>query len=302
MSSWRTVWSAWVAVVVASMVIPAVHGGCTLASGMIEHGGGRFEWYVPSTDVSLLPLVVVWHGIASNPTQIEEKTQFKLLADEHGVAVVYPVGVGTPPSFNGAGCCSAWSIGTERDDVAFAREIIVHVSETHACVDPHAVFTAGFSNGGFMSHRLACEAGFRLDGRPWFRAFASHSGLRGAQYVCPHGQGRVPYLAFHADDDAVVGIDGSGLVGTPFTPLSYLTGDWVVRNGCLHQPLVHNASATTTCTDWGSCGVLVCVVHGLRHNWSGDPRLRASRPDDLHASRTIVDFFLGVLDPRREKS
>ena len=39
----------------------------------------------------------------------------------------------------------------------FTRAMVAYVAEL-ACVDPDRIFSAGYSNGGYMSYRLACEA------------------------------------------------------------------------------------------------------------------------------------------------
>jgi pimeloyl-ACP methyl ester carboxylesterase len=52
-------------------------------------------------------------------------------------------------------CCNLDGLAV--DDVAYLRAVIRDVSARHA-VDPRRVFIVGHSNGGFMAHRMACEA------------------------------------------------------------------------------------------------------------------------------------------------
>ena len=79
-----------------------------------------------------------------------------------------------------------------------------------------------------MSHLLACEAGFQANGKPWFKAFATLSGLMGGSYTCPHTQGKVPFMTFHGDDDNIVGIDGRGTLNMIFKSLSVVVAEWTV--------------------------------------------------------------------------
>src|SRR5260370_26596224 len=59
-------------------------------------------------------------------------------------------------SWNGGACCgNAQSMGL--DDVALIRAIFDAVG-SHVNIDRGRVFTTGFSNGGYLSYRLACDA------------------------------------------------------------------------------------------------------------------------------------------------
>ena len=49
---------------------------------------------------------------------------------------------------------------------------MVEFLQARVCVDPELVFTNGFSNGGFMSYRLACEASDLVPGGPADRGTA----------------------------------------------------------------------------------------------------------------------------------
>ena len=79
-------------------------------------------------------------------------------------------------------CCDGGKSG-EDDDVAYLTEL---VAEARSIVGSGAVYVFGYSNGGFMSHHLACK------GLPGLRAVASLAGhelRRGLQL-----RGRTPRL------------------------------------------------------------------------------------------------------------
>ena len=58
---------------------------------------------------------------------------------------------------NGGGCCSSACGAHLIDDVAFARALVSAVASL-VPVDRSRVYSTGFSNGGFMSYRLGCQA------------------------------------------------------------------------------------------------------------------------------------------------
>ncbi len=116
----------------------------------------KFLLFVPAGASRALPVVVVLHGGGSNAVQMERYTQFDELAQREGFIAVYPDAV-----------AGNWNDGRKNnfiksqreniDDVKFIRAVVDEVAKEHA-IDRSRVFVTGISNGGIMSHRLACEA------------------------------------------------------------------------------------------------------------------------------------------------
>ncbi|MBX7081979.1 MAG: hypothetical protein K1X88_22425, partial [Nannocystaceae bacterium] len=125
---------------------------------MIEHDGimRRYNLYVPAgLDGSVAaPLVINLHGYTSNAAQQQLFSQFDPVADANGLVVAYPEG--TDASWNAGTCCGT-AVTNDVDDVGFVLAVIADV-KARTCIDPKRVYATGMSNGGFMSHRLACEA------------------------------------------------------------------------------------------------------------------------------------------------
>ena len=116
----------------------------------------RFSVYVPA---SLLtgepaPLIVDFHGNGSSGAGEARSSGWKEKADEEGFVVAFPDGVGN--GWNVGNCCGQ-ALDQNIDDVGFARAVVETVSEG-ICIDPKRVYAAGMSNGGGLTHRLACEA------------------------------------------------------------------------------------------------------------------------------------------------
>ena len=115
-----------------------------------------------------VPLVLDFHGFQNNATIQAGVSGWRSLADSENFIVVYPLGlfgrpeapeIDTPygPSFNGGPLCCGNAALRRIDDVGFARAIVQAVA-AEANVDRARVYVTGLSNGGYMSHRLACEA------------------------------------------------------------------------------------------------------------------------------------------------
>jgi polyhydroxybutyrate depolymerase len=75
------------------------------------------------------------------------------LAGLNDAVVAYPDGVGH--SWDAGGCCGV-AVQEHLDDVQFILAVVADV-ERRVPIDPARVAVTGFSNGGLMSYRLACQ-------------------------------------------------------------------------------------------------------------------------------------------------
>ena len=129
----------------------------TLSFGGVER---NYRVYVPAKLGEPAPVLVVLHGYFQDAARMEATTGKGIyqLADVAGALVVYPNGVGT--HWNAAPATEQPSEGSDKrnvDDVGFLRTLVASIGQGYS-VDPERVFVAGFSNGGQMALRLACEA------------------------------------------------------------------------------------------------------------------------------------------------
>ncbi len=106
----------------------------------------------------LVPLVLVFHGYTETAQQIEQISQMTPVAEKNGLVVVYPQGINT--SWNAGNCCGSGS-ATKRPDVQFVVDLL-DALEKQLCIDKKRIYSAGFSNGGMLSNRLACELSDRI--------------------------------------------------------------------------------------------------------------------------------------------
>jgi poly(3-hydroxybutyrate) depolymerase len=152
------------------------------------------------------PLVVALHGLAHTPTSMAAQTGLTAFADAHGFTVAYGGGTGGG-RWNAGSCCGPPAAGNV-DDVGYLRHLVAD-AVTRTRVDPARVYVVGYSNGGMMAFRAACEAP---------DVFAAAAVVAGALLVdCPAG---ADVLHLHSlTDRSVPYWGGVGYEGVSFPPV-----------------------------------------------------------------------------------
>ncbi len=226
------------------------------------------------------PVVFNMHGFMSNSWEQVMFSGMNDAADVNGFVALYPDGLAS--SWNAGSCCGT-SAATGVDDVGFLRAVASDLS-MRLCVDPVRLYATGMSNGGYMSHRLACEA------NDLFAAFAPVAGAMGIEGCAP---GRpVPIIAYHGLEDPLVAYDDgrSAIDGAD---------GWVIRNGCTGDP-TWAAYGDSYCEIWETCagGVRtgICTLDPMGHCWPGGSStlcLPFIGPfnDDIPANQHMWTFF-----------
>jgi len=136
---------------------PGDTSGITITVGTLAR---TYDVHVPPgyDGTVAVPLVLDLHGYSGTGSIEATLSHWAAVADAQGFIVAFPNGYGPvgQMSWNSGTCCDpAKAAGV--DDVAFMRAIVADVG-ANAHVDLRRVYVTGLSNGGFMSHRLACEA------------------------------------------------------------------------------------------------------------------------------------------------
>jgi polyhydroxybutyrate depolymerase len=249
-------------------------------------------------------LVLNFHGFTSNGAQQEMVSKMSVKADEKSFIVAYPDGPGS--SWNAGTCCGEARKG-QRDDVGATKELLSAISAQY-CVDPTRVFATGFSNGGFLSNRLACEMS------DTFAAVASGSGVLGlAETDCKPSR-PVPYLHIHGTSDEIVPYEGGkpspigflsepllggiidGIAGT-FRSVDSTMAFWRNSNKCTGEPQKVFEKDDTLCQEWAQCGggaaVKLCTVKGMGHQWPGgfQSPMGGAYSRTITATDVIYEFF-----------
>ena len=116
------------------------------------------------------PLVIMLHGYGQNAESFRLSCGFEKDACQAGYTVVYVTGAKSSGDATGA---TGWNSGvgdSDNPDVAFLKAFADYIHEKYK-TDKDRVYAVGFSNGAFMTHRLALEAG------DTFSAVVSVSGM-----------------------------------------------------------------------------------------------------------------------------
>ena len=235
--------------------------------------------YLPANYDSLtsLPLVFALHGFTNSAEEIEERSQFNIIADTAGFIVCYPNGVDRAWNVG-------WQFGSRADDVGFINAMIDSFILNHK-VDPNRIYSTGFSNGGFMSYRLACELNERI------AAVASVAGGFAPDYFenCdPHRA--VPVMQIHGTFDIIVPINGAPGITIP---IDDVVDFWVENNSCEADFEETEITESVVMRDWLECEPVSTVKYFIidrgSHSWPGSEGLGINK--DINASEEIWHFF-----------
>ncbi|MES2567941.1 MAG: T9SS type A sorting domain-containing protein [Bacteroidota bacterium] len=253
-----------------------------------------YRLYVPAiyTGATARPLILNLHGYTSNALQQQQYTNFKPIADTANFLMVYPQGTkdGSNQPYWNAGFST-----TQVNDIAFLSALIDSLDLTYN-INLNRVYSTGMSNGGFMSHTLACELSNRIT------AIASVTGgIFTTQYGSNcHPTRPVPVMQIHGTADATVPYAGNMSQG--MMPIDSVVRYWRKKNGCNPTATfsnVPNTSTTDGCTaehylySGGNSGSTVELfkIIGGGHTWPGFPFGGSGTNMDINASKEIWRFF-----------
>ena len=254
-----------------------------------------FLLHLPPGTRRAVPLLLAFHGYLANANVLEYASGLDAVADRHGWAVAYANGTGPMRfaglSWNAVTCCGA----AERrriDDVGFARSL-VDALVAAGVADRDRVYASGFSAGGMLALRLACQPDAFVAG------VADVAGAM-PDTVC-QGRRAVPVLLVRGADDDELRADHrdhqrrnrNGYAVSFAGALRY----WSRRNGCAIRPTrdssaTHVEVAATDCPPGRD--VREFVVAGQAHAWPGGrkPWVRSPAPArGVDASERIIAFF-----------
>ncbi|MCS6797613.1 MAG: polyhydroxybutyrate depolymerase [Myxococcota bacterium] len=270
--------------------------------GTLTHGGRERTFLVrvpPGARAGEpLPVVVVLHGGFGSGAGIASTSGFDDLADREGFVAVFPDGTGAIRTWNGGVCCGS-AVRENVDDVGFLVALVEHLGET-LCLDRRRVYATGISNGGFLAHRVGCEASHR------FVAIAAVAGPEGSPRCEPTRP--VGVLHIHGTRDAHApwdGGEGCGRAGIVFPSVPDTMERWRRRNGCSVATRRVLEQGNGRCDAYEGCApggaTVLCAVVDGGHSWpGGDPppaRSDERCPDDgphsttFDATAVIWSFF-----------
>ena len=259
------------------------------AGGVPRH----FLLHVPrnATGRGRLPLVLMLHGHGSTAKGFAKGTAMNATADAAGFYVAYLEG--TKGSTGGqawnSGISPALQIGV--DDVAFVRAVVARLQKQHH-VDPRRVYAAGFSNGAFMTHRLAAELPGLLAAVAVVAGTVGTYQDDGELARIPDPKSPVPVLIIHGEQDPAVRYDGGQGAGPiDALPVADAVDLWTRADGCVDSPTpTPTPDGKVVVTGYTQCDRgtevrLFTLVDGT-HQW---PTLQ--NQSRLAANDAIWEFF-----------
>ncbi|MCB1317658.1 MAG: hypothetical protein KDK27_16955 [Leptospiraceae bacterium] len=245
-----------------------------------------------------LPLVFVLHGGGGGRVDTyDDSTGWRAKGAAEGAIIVYPYGTGRLSDYRlltwNAGNCCGYAFENNVDDVQFFRELIRFATD-RLPVDAKRIYATGISNGGMMSHRLACELSDKI---------AAIGPVVGAQNMpeC-HPDHPVSVIAIRGMQDGHVAYYGGPTVGADQNhrydrPAEYTLQFWKTANGCAGDVQKSEAGNVirevyADCRD-GSAVELISLKNG-KHAWPGGKKGWAFGDEptqDISATDEIWSFF-----------
>jgi polyhydroxybutyrate depolymerase len=114
-----------------------------------------YSVYMPDAAAGeALPVVVALHGRPGSGAGMARMSGLSAVAEEEGFIAVYPDGLNGEWKYFG-GILDDESLNTP-DDVAFLKALVDDLTARFE-IDAERVYLIGFSNGGFMTYRMACS-------------------------------------------------------------------------------------------------------------------------------------------------
>ena len=240
-----------------------------------------------------LPVVFNLHGITLSAQQQMDYSRMNQVADTAGFIVVYPNAV--EASWN----CGISYVTHNTNDVGFFSALIDTLA-SHYSIDKEKIYSCGFSLGGFMSHRLACELSNRI------AAIADVAGVM-AKSVFNNCKAlhSMPVLKIHGTADQIVPYNGA----YDWCSVQQTLNHWRSFNNCnppdtIAMPNLDTLDGCTVqkirysfCTD--SIQVFFLKVISGGHSWPGGDKQHlylswgtiGTTNADINASELIWNFF-----------
>lgn len=234
----------------------------TLALVPLGFTGRWYSLHVPAglTPGSKVPLMIDLHGAGESEDIAEVQTGWSQYADQQKFIVAYGQAQGTG---NGG---TFWNAYTENsNDTQYLKDVADDIAKKY-CVDPKRIYIEGFSNGGVMSQRAACDAAGK------FAAVASHAGAAPTTL----GAGCNPSRPIG------VWMDAGDQDGTQSTSEDEAArAMWLAKDSCPATP-IHTTDTYGVQDTYAGCAAGVQVVWRIltntNHEWP-----TGAAGDDLHS-------------------
>ena len=211
------------------------------------------------------PLILMLHGYSGTAESFRSQQHFEVQANARGYAVVYVTGAPDP---NDPTSGNGWDSGLGQagnPDTAFLKALAAYLQETYQ-LDRKSTYAVGFSNGAFMTHRLAMEAA------DTFSAVVSVAGMMPKQiWESRNAENTVGIFQITGEKDDVVPKNSDGSAKSAQAPaIEDVMDYWAESNGLDEQGSeeIGNGSQLTKYSGSGTQKqVWHLQVKNGRHSW-----------------------------------
>ena len=272
------------------------------------HGGKErtYKLYVPERLAENAPLLFVLHGMSMTSDWTYGRG-FNELADQHGFVVVYPQSLEKTiylTDFLGLRDLAwiavteivRWNAENEDErysgisDVDFLSKLARQLQQKYG-LDPKKTFVAGFSNGGYMSYTLMCQAG------DTFKGAGIVAGLMDgviADSCAPSGP--KPLIHLHGTADSIVPIEGDLPTPSAHDSVKY----FAKLNNATKEEIVGISENTTSYIyrpEGEGAEARFYSIEGFVHYWPGTPYIGKTEGKQIEdnsgisATALIWQFF-----------
>ncbi len=209
--------------------LTAVGMGTSRAAEVTFPGDRPFTVIVPDSysKSRAAPLILVLHGYTSSGDQTEEYLKLTAVAKTRGILYVHPDGTrdGSSNRFWNAtpACCNFYQ--SKVDDGEYLLSIINAVSKKYN-VDQKRIYVMGHSNGGFMTHHMACMYADRI------AAVASFSGATYFNSASCKPSKPISVLQIWGTDDETISYNGGQIFNNSYPGALATISAWAKLDKC----------------------------------------------------------------------
>ncbi len=284
-------------------------GAQSTISGSILHQNleRKFILHQPPTFSGEIPtpLLIVLHGGSGNAQSVQGFTNMNQVSNTYGFLALYPEGYAPaqPSGFSWADGRGTSADLAGIDDVGFINTLVDSLVADYN-IDTSRIYLCGFSNGGFMTQRIACQANRH------FAALASlGSTIDTALIAGCRPQRPIPMLFVMGTDDPFVPYNGGPMQEgvSPVVGIDSLVKFWKMNNGCQRflppeslpntEPSDNSTVTRFTFTDCAcDADVVQYRINNGGHTWPGVELpvyelIAGETNEDIQASVELWEFF-----------
>ena len=240
----------------------------------------RFMLFLPEKVDGNTPLIIMMPGYMNNSSAFKLQTHMDETACPRGYAVCY-----VQPA-QGMGS-KGWDCGLvdpqEVDSLDYIVNLVIYLQDEYGLSKTKA-FAAGFSNGGFMAHRVAMEAS------DTFLGVAAVAGMMTTKVWDERPEKiSIGFMEIYGTKDDVVPQNGNGTAATsPYPPIEEVMDYWASANGLGSSSTVtlsEKAELTKYDDFFSKPQVWTVVIQGGAHEWPEEDRV------GFDTNSLILDFF-----------